>query len=223
LQGAGEKCGRRRPGKIGCRRFEGNGGARPHFDGFGGTAINDGMSGISYYRLSKGALDLLERDQKERQLFLDFLVVLEDVLASKSAGPEPALFTSKEREEKALKLSKSLTAKAGLRAAAVANRVPLHVISGSFVTIITTEILGRTRGRCVCGVQLVGLGALPKLLTEAIEVSFGLLKKIFELDRSEWWRIGRYGSGGAGGRSRTQSNGADIEIFLEAVELEKIG
>jgi hypothetical protein len=37
------------------------------------------MSDISYNRLSEDALNLLERDRKERRLFLDFLAVLEDV------------------------------------------------------------------------------------------------------------------------------------------------
>jgi hypothetical protein len=103
---------------------------RANFDGIGGTAVNGDMSDISYHRLSKEALDLLERDRKERRLFLDFLGVLEDVLASKSAGPEPPLFTSEEREEKALKLTKSLTAKAGLRAVALANREAVFAVSG---------------------------------------------------------------------------------------------
>lgn len=99
------------------------------------------MSDISYHRLSKDALDLLERDRKERRLFLDFLVVPEDVLASRSAGPEPPLFTWKEREEKALKLSKSLTGKAGLRATAEANREAVFAVRGKRVAKFLSDCL----------------------------------------------------------------------------------
>jgi hypothetical protein len=99
------------------------------------------MSDIFYHRSSKDALNLLERDRKERRLFLDFLVILEDVLASKSVGPEPPLFTAKEREEKALKLSKSLTAKAALRVAAVANREAVFAVRGKTVAKFLSELL----------------------------------------------------------------------------------
>src|SRR5260221_3034436 len=66
---------------------------------------------------------------------------LEDVLASESAGPEPPLFTSAGREEKALKLSKSLTAKAGLRAAAVANGEAAFAVRGKTVAKLLSDLL----------------------------------------------------------------------------------
>jgi hypothetical protein len=77
---------------------------------------------ISYHRLSEEALDLLEGNKEQRRLFLDFLSILEDVLAGKAIKLEPPVFTPDEQEEKALELTQSLAADAGLRDAAVANR-----------------------------------------------------------------------------------------------------
>jgi hypothetical protein len=98
-------------------------------------------------------------------------------------------------------------------------RVPLRVISGSLLTIITTEGLGRNRG-CVASAVSWG-GSVAQLLTQVVKGCFGLVANSLELS-GRGWRLWRCASARAGGRQRMQSDFADIEAFLEAVKLEKI-
>ena len=88
------------------------------------------MSEVFYRRLSEDARNLLERDPWQRRLFLDFLGVLEDVLAIKSVTAEPPMFTPEEQETRLSELSESLSVKAGLHDTAAANRQGVFAVDG---------------------------------------------------------------------------------------------
>lgn len=99
------------------------------------------MSEISYCRLNGDARVLLQRERQERRLFLDFLGVLQDILATKSDALEPPLFTPAEQEEKAVKLSKSLTHDAGLQKVATANLEGVFAVRGGEVAEFLSDLL----------------------------------------------------------------------------------
>lgn len=99
------------------------------------------MSKVLYRRLSEDARNLLKRDPGQRRLFLDFLGVLEDVLASKSVTRERPLLTPEEQEAKANEFSKSLTSKAGVRSTAVANREGVFAVKGDDAVKFLSELL----------------------------------------------------------------------------------
>lgn len=99
------------------------------------------MSKVLYRRLSDDARHVLEQDLVQRRLFLDFLGVLEDVLASKSVAPEPPLFTREEQQVRIGELTELLTFKAGVRDAAAANREGVFAVEGKEASKFLSELL----------------------------------------------------------------------------------
>jgi hypothetical protein len=99
------------------------------------------MNEISYCRLNGDARELLQRERQERRLFLDFLAVLQDILATKSDALEPPLFTPAEQEVKADKLCESLTDKAGLQKMARANLEGVFAVQGGDVAQFLSDLL----------------------------------------------------------------------------------
>src|SRR4029077_19591735 len=51
----------------------------------------------------------------------------------------------------------------------------------------------------------------------------GLLTQVLELGGRRWRRIGRCGARGLGRWRAAQTDVADVEIFLEAIELQEVG
>jgi hypothetical protein len=78
--------------------------------------------GHSYRQLSKDAVELLERDEKSRETFLDFLIILTDVVANTIPVEESPAYSEDEQIEMARELCEKLTSNAGLRESAEANR-----------------------------------------------------------------------------------------------------
>jgi hypothetical protein len=76
----------------------------------------------AYQRLSEDAVELLERDEAQRETFLDLLLVLQDIVADVIPLPESPVYSEEEQREKAKGLSESLTHRAHLREVALANR-----------------------------------------------------------------------------------------------------
>jgi len=76
----------------------------------------------AYQRLSEDAVELLERDEAQRETFLDLLLVLQDIVADVIPLPESPVYSEEEQREKAKGLSESLTHQAHLREVALANR-----------------------------------------------------------------------------------------------------
>jgi hypothetical protein len=76
----------------------------------------------AYQSLSEDAVELLERDESQRETFLDLLLVLQDIVADVIPVPESPVYSEEQQREKAKGLSESLTYHAHLRETALANR-----------------------------------------------------------------------------------------------------
>ena len=66
-------------------------------------------------------------------------------------------------------------------------------------------------------------GEFSEFLAQKGDSRLGLLAQVLELGRRRWWRIGRCGARGLGRWRAAQSDVADVEIFLEAIQLQEVG
>lgn len=80
------------------------------------------MSLHSYRPRSDDAFELLERDPKVRRTFLDFLAVLQDIVANVVPVPEAPFFSADEQAKRSEGLALALPKEAQLQATALANR-----------------------------------------------------------------------------------------------------
>jgi hypothetical protein len=88
------------------------------------------MSLHSYRPLSDEAFKLLERDAKVRRTFLDFLAVLQDVVANAVPLPEAPFFSEEEQAKRSEGLARELPKVAQLQATALENREKAYALDG---------------------------------------------------------------------------------------------
>jgi hypothetical protein len=71
---------------------------------------------------------------------------------------------------------------------------------------------------------LVNCWEFSEFVAQTGKGRLGLLTQVLELSRRRWWRIAACGARGVGRwRAGAQSDFADIEIFLKAIQLQKVG
>jgi hypothetical protein len=86
------------------------------------------MSLHSYCPVSDDAFELLERDPKVRRTFLDFLAVLQDIVANVIPVPEAPLFSEDEQAKRSEWLALELPKDAQLQATAFENREKAYAL-----------------------------------------------------------------------------------------------
>ena len=88
------------------------------------------MSLHRYRPVSEDAFELLERDPKVRRTFLDFLTVLQDIVANVVPVPEAPFFSEDEQAKRSEGLALELPKEARLQATALENRQKAYALDG---------------------------------------------------------------------------------------------